>query len=550
MKPFAFYGRVSTEDQQDPASSRGWQLARAAQLIDSAGGKVVAEFFDIGQSRSLPWARRPEAARLLALLSDPDRGFDAVVLGEPQRAFYGNQFGLTFPVFVHYDVELWVPEVGGAIDPGSDAHEIVMSLYGGMSKGERNRIKTRVRTSMQAQVALDGRFQGGRPPYGYQLVDGEPHPNPAKAALGQRLRHLEPDPATASVVTRIFEDFLDGASVHAIARQLTAEAIPSPSASDPARNRHRLRNGPAWAHTAVRAILTNPRYTGFQVWNRQKRHEILVDVNDVAAGHETRMRWNERGDWVWSNEATHQALVTMEQWEQAQDLLHATTRATTRSPKKGRHYVFAGRIRCGACKRRMEGVWNHGRAYYRCQVHRGEGEQVNSDDHPSTIYIREDALLPGLDAWLAELFDPEHFDETCDTLVAATEPDPELKTRHDEIRRRIADLDRELDGYRTVMRNDPDAASTVGKWIAETTVQRRRLESVLRAQPSNHLTDDDIKALVASLRDITATLEAATPAQKAEIYAELGISITYHPNRRFLVQARPRVVDDGVGGGT
>jgi len=24
--PFAFYGRVSTEDQQDPASSRAWQL--------------------------------------------------------------------------------------------------------------------------------------------------------------------------------------------------------------------------------------------------------------------------------------------------------------------------------------------------------------------------------------------------------------------------------------------------------------------------------------------------------------------------------------------
>src|SRR5690606_11193306 len=141
--------------------------------------------------------------------------------------------------------------------------------------------------------------------------------------------------------------------------------------------------------------------------------------------------------------------VTMEQWEQAQDLLQVTTKATTRSPKKGRHYVLAGMIRCGSCKRRMEGVWNHGRPYDRCQVHRGE--RVNGDDHPSTVYIREDALLPGVDAWLAELFTPERLDETCDTLAAATEPDPELKTRHDEIRRRIAELDRELDGYRTVM---------------------------------------------------------------------------------------------------
>lgn len=80
MKRFAFYGRVSTEDQQDPASSRGWQLSRATQLIEPADGEVVAEFFDVGQSRSLPWSRRPEACRLLKLLADPDRGFDAVVL--------------------------------------------------------------------------------------------------------------------------------------------------------------------------------------------------------------------------------------------------------------------------------------------------------------------------------------------------------------------------------------------------------------------------------------------------------------------------------------
>jgi len=129
--------------------------------------------------RSLPWKRRPEASRLLNTFSDPSRGFDGVVIGEPQRAFYGNQFGLTFPVFVHYGVGLWVPEVGGAVDPGSDAHDLVMSLYGGMSKGERNRIKTRVRSAMAAQAAIEGRFLGGRPPYGYVLADAGPHPNPA-----------------------------------------------------------------------------------------------------------------------------------------------------------------------------------------------------------------------------------------------------------------------------------------------------------------------------------------------------------------------------------
>jgi len=148
---FAFCGRVSTEDQQDPDASRNWQLARARALTERHG-EIVTEFFDIGQSRSIPWKRRPRAAELLGQLKDPDRGFEAVVIGEPQRAFYGNQYGLTFPVFAHYGVQLWVPEVGGPIDPESEAHDLVMSVFGGMSKGERTRIKIRVRAAMSAQA--------------------------------------------------------------------------------------------------------------------------------------------------------------------------------------------------------------------------------------------------------------------------------------------------------------------------------------------------------------------------------------------------------------
>jgi hypothetical protein len=44
-----------------------------------------------------------------------------------------------------------------------------MSVFSGMSKGERNRIKIRVRTAMAAQAKDEGPFLGGRPPYGYLL---------------------------------------------------------------------------------------------------------------------------------------------------------------------------------------------------------------------------------------------------------------------------------------------------------------------------------------------------------------------------------------------
>src|SRR5690242_10672885 len=169
MIRFAFYGRVSTEDQQDSASSRAWQLTRSRGLIEPRDGVIVSEFFDVDKSRSIPWQRRPQATALLAELRNPNRPFDAVVVGEPHRAFYGNQYGLTFPLFEHYGVPLWVPEVGGPIDPRNEAHDLVMSVFGGMSKGEWNRIKIRVKAAMSAQAKDEGRFLGGRPPYGYLI---------------------------------------------------------------------------------------------------------------------------------------------------------------------------------------------------------------------------------------------------------------------------------------------------------------------------------------------------------------------------------------------
>lgn len=228
MIRFAFAGRCSTEDLQDPEASRNWQLTRARALIEPAGGQIVTEYFDVGHSRSLPWQRRPRANELLQALRNPNRGFDAVVIGEPQRTFYGNQFGNTFPVFVHFRIPLWVPEVGGPIDPDNEAHDLVMSVFGGMSKGERNRIKIRVRTAMGSQAQLQGRYLGGRPPYGYRIADAGPHPNPSKAAAGQRVHKLELDPGAALVVQRIFTMYVEGMSYSAIAAQLTREGIPLP----------------------------------------------------------------------------------------------------------------------------------------------------------------------------------------------------------------------------------------------------------------------------------------------------------------------------------
>lgn len=108
----AFYARVSTEDHQNPVTSKAWQLFRAQALM-SGHGRIVAEFFDVGHSRSLPWARRPDAAALVAALADPDRGFDAMVIGSSERAFYGQQFAAMAPLFAQGQRE--TPSMGNGL---------------------------------------------------------------------------------------------------------------------------------------------------------------------------------------------------------------------------------------------------------------------------------------------------------------------------------------------------------------------------------------------------------------------------------------------------
>ncbi len=144
---FVFYGRVSTEDWQDPVTSRARQREQADALV-RGHGLIVAEFFDAGQSRTVAWGRRPEAARLVALLADPGRGWDAIVVGEYERAFYGSQYAAMAPLFEHYGVQLWMPEAGGRVDYASEHDEQAMTVLGLSSKREVTRTSIRVRTAM------------------------------------------------------------------------------------------------------------------------------------------------------------------------------------------------------------------------------------------------------------------------------------------------------------------------------------------------------------------------------------------------------------------
>jgi DNA invertase Pin-like site-specific DNA recombinase len=143
----------------------------------------VTEYFDTGYSRSLPWHQRPSAAALLSDAARPDRGFDAVVIGEYERAFAGQQALHIIPQLQAHGVTVWLPEAGGPVDLDDPTHRALIMLLGHQSEREILRARMRTSNAMGMQARDQGRHLGGRPPYGYRLIDAGPHPKPTPALI-------------------------------------------------------------------------------------------------------------------------------------------------------------------------------------------------------------------------------------------------------------------------------------------------------------------------------------------------------------------------------
>ena len=328
--------------------------------------------------------------------------------------------------------------------------------------------------------------------------------------------------------------------LYAIAEALTREGIPCPSAHDPTRNRHR--NGIAWSKSAVRAILRNPRYTGRQVWNRQRREEVLIDVDDVALGHETKLRWNDERDWIWSADAVHEPLISPELFTEAQQQARTgKQRAAERKPHAThRQYALRRLLVGGLCGRRMQGSWNEGRAHYRCRYPNQYG-LANRVQHPRNVYVREDAILPHLDAWLGRLFDPENLDATVAALTTA-DGDDTTRAQIEHAERTLADCKQRLARYRAALEAGIDPA-VIAQWSAEVQAEQARAENDLQRARQAYTpppSRDELENLIREAGDLVTILANADATDRRGLYTALGLRLKYEPDRRrVVVECRP-----------
>jgi site-specific DNA recombinase len=266
------------------------------------------------------------------------------------------------------------------------------------------------------------------------------------------------------------------------------------------------------------------------VWNKQRKAETLLNVEDVALGYETRLQWNDKGTWVWSDKIAHPPVISKDTFEQAERRLASRGPSSAgRTVIRTRHgYALTGLLMHGQCGRRMQGSWNNQQAHYRCRFP-SEYAIANKVDHPITVYLREAAVLGPLDTWLARAFDPSRIEHT---LTSMEDLRPDTDVRAEVIRATLEECDRKLARHRAALEAGADPA-LVAAWSREVQAEQIAAQAQLTSLGTSHaaarrMTKDEIRGLVDALGGLLSILHEADPRDKLEVYRRLGLRLTYH----------------------
>ena len=231
MTRTAAYVRVSKETQGQVSPDA--QRSEILSYCERKGWTVTEWFEDIDISGRTD--KRPGLQAMLRRAQDGE--FEAVVFYRIDR--------LSREPMHHYAILAALKEAGVAVDsvglPLEDNPEssFMWDLSAALAKLESLRLGKRLR-SMHAQLAREGKYASGPPPFGWKRIRDE---------SGQR---LVLEPTEADWRRRMLDWYRHGASTREIARRLNAAQVPT-------------RRGGAWASRQVGRMLTTPLLIGARV---------------------------------------------------------------------------------------------------------------------------------------------------------------------------------------------------------------------------------------------------------------------------------------------
>jgi site-specific DNA recombinase len=354
------------------------------------------------------------------------------------------------------------------------------------------------------------------------------HPNPEKARQGIELTNLVVHPETAKVVEQIFSWRVEGIGFRTIAARLTEQGVPCPSAADRERNPHR--HGRTWSVSAVRAIVINPKYKGQGTYGRYRKVERLYDVNDPAAGNVTRMTPAPTAE-VIETDGIVAAIVSESHWHRAQPNRSPVTPGPRPDRSQATRYALRGLLICAQCGRRMQGHTVKRRSSarrlgYQCTY---RGDYPGDENHPQSLFVAEDRILPAVDGWLSELTSPERIDVT---VAAILQTDSHRAAEDPELRRAVrqaAAARKKIGQYLEALEAGMDP-----KLVTERTrvaqVELATTQAVIDMYESSGrslLSGDEVHRLLEGVGGLTTLLAEADTNERQRVYRAAGIHLRY-----------------------
>lgn len=518
MKPprFAFYGRLSTTDKQDPALSFPSQRKACERKVAELKGDVTCEFTDqeSGAKADRPgWTALSVEAR-----NAENRRFDAVVIYQTSRLARDRVMAGLYErelkkvgVAIHY-------ATGGG-DPDTPEGGLMIGMQQLWDEFERTKLARETKRGMR-EVSEQGYRAGGRAPYGYRR-DLEAMPEGHKGDRTKSRVTLEPEPDQALVVAEIFDLFI-GKKLNpkAIAEHLNQPGgPPSPSHVDSTRN---VRG--KWAASTIRAMLKNPVYTGRIVWNR-------LDFSEAKhSGGGARKRAKE--EWVISEDA-HLPLVNDAIYEAAQERFAKPNRSANSSRAK-RTYLFAGMVRCrtGHQPLSMNGKCRKGHHYYCCPYVTTYGDTAALEAHggQKSTSLREDRLERMVMNFFAErIFGPLRVEKLSKQLKAH-----DRKQRKDgklagtRIRQQVSDLDRKIKAQIVALEEGVEP-ELVSERIGVLREQKGALEEALLeiGDEQEEAESEELTRQLETIPDLTKSLREASPQIKRQVFEAFDLQIAF-----------------------
>ncbi|MGF7229718.1 MAG: recombinase family protein [Candidatus Saccharibacteria bacterium] len=384
--------------------------------------------------------------------------------------------------------------VSDGVDTARKSHKADVGLRGLMSELYLDDLAEKTHRGLTGR-ALQGANAGGLA-YGYRV-----------AGTGQRTI----DEAQATVVRRIYADYVAGSSPRAIADALNRESVPSP-------------RGGTWAMSAIYGdttrgigILANPIYIGRQVWNRSRW------IKHPDTGRRIRQNRPE-SEWI-TTEHPELAIIDAETWARTQDRIRGAKPRRTGQPHAGPgrppRYLLSGILRCAECGGAIVMVGRH----YGCSVHKDRGDAVCSSRVRVAPRVVEHALLATIREELLTDAAFQRLQRAVSAALKRAQPDT------DAMQRRLANADRVKDNILAALRAGIITPSTRAELLdAESAVASAQAELVAaRAQQPAQVIPrlrERWRAIVADLGNVARNI----PAARAAIRELLGDRITLARN--------------------